>query len=295
MMLFNRQKVMLTLLQEATRTVGRIELMKWAFLLRNDMPSEGGTSFYGFVPYHYGPFSFCLQREMIKLAEMGFVRMPDDISWGFADGTDISKLVPLESDILHDIRRIVERFAPQKTTDTVMKYVYERFPEYTIFSKRRRLASRPEASIAIYTVGYEGLSADEFLNMLVHSGIRRLIDVRKNPVARRYGFHKSSLSRLCGDLKIEYVHIAELGIASSLRRNLNTHSDRERLFKHYEVTTLVTEKTAIERVATMMQNCPSALVCMEAEPCYCHRSRLAKVVSERTALPIKHLKVGSIL
>jgi uncharacterized protein (DUF488 family) len=48
--------------------------------------------------------------------------------------------------------------------------------------------------------------------------IRRLIDVRSNPTARRYGFHESTLDRLVNRLSIEYRHFAELGIRSEIRR-----------------------------------------------------------------------------
>lgn len=75
--------------------------------------------------------------------------------------------------------------------------VYREFPWYTLNSKNaaRRAASAPVASPAVYTVGYEGLMLDGLLDLLLRVGIKRLIDVRCNPVARRFGFHKSTLDR----------------------------------------------------------------------------------------------------
>ena len=37
------------------------------------------------------------------------------------------------------------------------------------------------------------------LDLLLRKGIRRLVDVRCNPVARRYGYHKATLCRLGGN------------------------------------------------------------------------------------------------
>jgi hypothetical protein len=41
--------------------------MKWLFLLRQDEPEAAGPSFYEFVPYRYGPFSFQAYREIASL------------------------------------------------------------------------------------------------------------------------------------------------------------------------------------------------------------------------------------
>lgn len=288
-MLLHRQKAILAMLHRAGRPVGRLELMKWAFLLRHEMPSSGGSSFYGFVPYHYGPFSFTLQREMAKLVESGLVREVDEHHWEFAESGASDKRHAPPTAVATDIDRLLARFAAYTEPNVVMDHVYREFPRYTVRSKRKRLAELPTAPPAVYTAGYEGLSVDEFLDLLVQSGIRRLIDVRSNPIARRYGYHKSTLARLCGALEIEYVHVRELGIASDQRQNLHTQSDRDRLFDRYEATTLRTETEAIKQVAALMKERPSVLVCMESLPHECHRSRLAKAVAALTRMPVRHL------
>ena len=61
--MLNRQKAALFMLECAGRKVSRLELTKWLFLLRQEMPSAGGGAFYQFVPYRYGAFSFCLYQE----------------------------------------------------------------------------------------------------------------------------------------------------------------------------------------------------------------------------------------
>jgi uncharacterized protein (DUF488 family) len=287
-MLYHRQKVLITLLEEARRPVNRLELMKWAFLLRNESPSSGGPAFYGFVPYQYGPFSFCLQRDMAKLVEENLVVATDEYHWSAAPS---ARVPPTESQVRLDVRRIIDRFAAANDPNVVLDYVYAKFPAYTINSRRRNRpeVSRPVAPLAVYTAGYEGQSADEFLDLLVRSGIQCLADVRHNPVARRYGFHKSSLHNLCGKLGIDYVHVPELGIISDWRQELHTQADRDRLFDRYAATTLATEEAAISRIAALVEAKPTVLVCMEALPCECHRSRLAAVVAARTGLAVQHL------
>jgi uncharacterized protein (DUF488 family) len=184
---------------------------------------------------------------------------------------------------------VVERFIG-KSDEELIDYVYGRFPWYTANSKIRRLAHRPVADTAIYTVGYEGCSIDGLLNVLMRQGIQRIVDVRRNPVARRYGFHKSSLTRLCGNLSIDYVHVPEVGIPSALRRDLDGPSSYAKLFDQYDRELLPTVQNAVQMIAGLIVEKPTVLMCMEANPDMCHRTRLANNVSAITRLPICHIQ-----
>jgi uncharacterized protein (DUF488 family) len=188
-----------------------------------------------------------------------------------------------------EVRKVVTEFGHFSNND-LLDYVYQRHPVFTVNSERQKLAPRPTAEVAVFTAGYEGVSIDGFLNLLVESGIERLIDVRSNPTARRYGFHKSTLNRLVNHLGIEYRHFAELGIQSEVRQLFPPDGDRSVMFDEYEVTTLTREAAAVRDVAKLVRERPSVLVCMEAEPSCCHRSRLANPVADLTGLPIIHLR-----
>lgn len=283
--MLNRQKTLLALLKQASRPVKRTELTKWAFLLRQESASGGGSAFYDFVPYHYGPFSFSLYQEAGKLENQGYLAAVGDNAWTLGS---VESPAPDDAKVAVDIRSIIQRFG-RSNIETLLDYVYERYPAYTVHSKRKRLAEKPLAPLGVYTAGYEGRSVDAFLNRLVEVGIRHLIDVRMNPIARRYGFHRSTLNRLCEGLGIRYSHVPALGIHSAKRKSLETKDDYEALFGDYRATTLREETTAIDQVASWVRESPSVLVCMEAEPCSCHRSHLAAVVSTQCKLPIHHI------
>lgn len=285
--MLNRQKTLLCLLIAASRSVSKIELTKWAFLLREETPSQGGNAFYDFLPYKYGPFSFCLYREMDGLVRDGYVEANRDSGWA---PTSLAEEVveSLPQQVRLDGSRLVDRFKAEKP-DHLVSYVYKRYPLFTVNSERQKLAKRRIAQPAVYTAGYEQLSVDAFLNRLIKHGIQRIIDVRNNPIARRYGFHKSTLSRLAAYVNIEYVHIPELGIESSRRRGLLTYEDYQELFDEYELDTLGVQTESIKRVASLIQEKASVLICMEADPTCCHRSRLAKAVSRATRLSIQDL------
>jgi uncharacterized protein (DUF488 family) len=286
--MLNRQRMLVHMLQQAGRPVSKIDLMKWCFLLRSETPSQGGPAFYHFLPYHYGPFSFCLYREIDQLVRDGVVKAPDDRSWHVCRTADDARQ-GLSNAVTQDIARILRRF-DAKPTSYLIDYVYRQYPWFTVNSRRKRRATRPIAALAVHTAGYGGQQVDAFLNMLMRNGIQQLLDVRNNPVSRRYGFHKTTLARLCKSLEIEYIHRPELGIPPVLRQGLKTQADYDPLFGKYEAETLRDNVAAVEEVAQLMKAKASVLVCVEADPQMCHRTRLARAVSEKTRLPVRHLE-----
>ena len=283
-MLLHRQRVLLEFLRLAGRPVGKIELMKWAFLLKLETSSCGGSSFYEFVPYHYGPYSFGLTREAQALENSGFLKS-NAKSW---EGNPKAKRSSLPTDLESDVEQIVERFRGVSSSE-LFRRVYRSQVSYTVNSNIERLAVRAVGTPGIYTVGYEGRQLDGLLDVLVQAGIRRLVDVRRNPVSRRFGFHKSTLARHCTLLDIEYIHVPELGIASEERSHLSATRNYAELFARYERDTLIEQSGHVERVAAWMRTSATAIMCMERDVCDCHRGRLANRIHELSKLPVIHL------
>jgi len=264
--MLHRQKVIMRLLQHFDDLQKLDDLQHICYLMRYQSTTAGGGAFYDFVPRRGEPHSFALEHELGKLVSAGLIGMDGDPPrW-----TNRFPPPVIEASVESDIPRLG---SDRSTTS----------PDTS-----RRDAS---ASSAVYTAGYEGLSIDRFLRLLVDSGIQRLIDVRNNPSSRRYGFHKTTLRRLTSELAIAYEHIPELGIAASIRDQYSNENSRPLMFDRYEATTLKAESEVIERVADLIRERPSVLVCMEADPADCHRSRLAKSIARLTGLAIVHLHV----
>lgn len=290
--MLNRQKIILQLLKEAGGSATRLQLVKWAFLLTKETSSAGGSAFYKFVPYYYGPFSFSLSREMDDLLQDGMLQGQEGNGWKLTEAGAQYKS-SLEDSILQGVSFIINRYG-KMTVGELIDSIYERYPWFTVNSKNveKRRQARPCAKPAVYTIGYEGLPLDGFLNALIQHGIQCLVDVRNNPISRRYGFHKSTLSHLCEKLGIEYRHIPELGIPASQRENLHTADDYEHLFIQYRRNTLSKQTLSLKRASELLASKPSALLCMEANPASCHRSHLALELSKYSGLPVQHLAVS---
>ncbi len=283
----NAERIILTLLLTESTSITKLKLVKLLFLLNR----EGVDGAYDFLPYKYGPFSFQLYRDLTKLAQDGWIY---DDSLQISPGrkgealSEARKLPTITRDKLIDIYSLYGRLSE----DALIKTVYAKHPEFTFKSELKKIAaSVPKAPLSIYTIGYEGASIDSFLNVLLQRGITRLIDVRSNPISRKWGFAKSTLSGLCEKTGIEYVHIPELGITSDRREGLATKDDYRTLLDKYERQYLPILEGKIRDALLLIGAAPSALVCMEADVQMCHRGRLANKMAKMIQLPVVHLSV----
>lgn len=285
--MFYRQRTLLFLLKQVGSQATKIQLMKWAFLLAQETPSHGGNVFYHFVPYLYGPYSFTLVQETDSFIRDGLLEPDDEVYWKLSQ-TAKNATLDLPKSVIQDIRFVVARYG-KLSNQELINLIYKKYPWFTLNSQIvAQVTKRPTAEPAIYTIGYEGITVDEFLDNLLRLGIHQVIDVRNNPISRRYGFHKNTLSRLCGLLRINYIHIPNLGIPSSERENIHSSPQYKALFEDYK-NGLDHHLKDIQDVIRLISMTPSVLVCKEAAPNLCHRSTLAEYLATLTDLPVKHL------
>jgi uncharacterized protein (DUF488 family) len=287
--MLNRQKVILELLKEAPRTPARIDLMKWLFLLRHETDLGEDPAFYDFVPYKYGPFSFTVYRELAGLAQYGYLDA-ESFKVSTVLTKDINKICDtLPRNMKTAIRYVVQLHA-KKSQDELIDYVYSRYPWFATRSEIRSVSQpKPRPKKAIYTAGYEGESVERFLQKLLKTGVKQIVDVRRNPLSRKYGFSKGALSSLAEKMNLIYVHIPELGVPSSMRMKLECYEDYQKLMGKYERALLPKAIVAQDDAARIVRKAASVLVCFESDVMCCHRSRLATALSKKTGMEVLHL------
>jgi hypothetical protein len=273
------------MLAEAGGCLNKLDLVKLLFLLNEEHPTLPKSAVLEFIPYHRGPYSFTLAHDLKNLEESGLLNQ----STRNITLTPVGEATAVETpaELERPVHETYTRHG-HLSTNALIDHVYASFPWYTVNSKweGRRAQARHTAEIAIYTTSYEGVHLDGLLDRLMRRGIRRLIDVRANPVARRFGFHKSTLARICPKVSIEYVHLPEVGIPGTWRADLDTFDSYQRLFHRYEVEVLPAQRDALDVLAALIREMPSALMCKEANPLCCHRTTLANQLSRELALPV---------
>ena len=75
-----RHRIILALLTRVPEPLTRTFFVKLVFLLRHETALKNVASFYDFVPYKYGPFSFTLYRDLDLLRQDGYVTTGDEIA-----------------------------------------------------------------------------------------------------------------------------------------------------------------------------------------------------------------------
>ena len=141
----------------------------------------------------------------------------------------------------------------------------------------------------LYTIGYQGVSLEEFAECLMSHDIDCLIDVRANAMSRKKGFSKKALSAYIYECGIDYVHIPTSGIPSNERKKVKTDTDVDNLLCDYRIKMEQKPYPFAQVLAAVMSNESPALMCFEEYQNKCHRSVLAELVSEDTGIPICNL------
>jgi uncharacterized protein (DUF488 family) len=140
-----------------------------------------------------------------------------------------------------------------------------------------------EEETVLYTIGYEVISLERYLNRLIRNNVKLLCDVRKNAFSMNSGFSKSQLKNACEGVGIQYVHIPEVGINSDKRRELNPQIDYDLLFKEYkEINLSKTLNYQKEIFKLLEENKRIALTCFEVDTCQRHMTHLAEAILDFT-------------
>ena len=294
--MYYRRKVILALLESFNDELGKISFQKLLFLFTRHQERPA----FDFVPYKQGCFSFQSYADMRTMMKYNMVAEEKE-KWTKTDKTNYtSTLTSKDKQVLLYIKN---KFG-KSSSDDLIEYTYKNYPYYAFkstiskkflnteeLSKVSKTVPKNKETI-LYTIGYEGISLEQYLNKLILNDVKLLCDVRKNSLSMKYGFSKSQLQKSCENLDIKYLHIPDLGIDSDKRQSLNTQNDYDRLFKEYAKITLVAKKTTVHEVLDILKsNKRIALTCFEAHECQCHRGTLAKAITQlpQWKYELKHL------
>ena len=294
--MFYRRKIILALLQLFEGQIDKISLQKLLFLFSKRQTKAE----YDFIPYHYGCYSYSANADLTAMVSKGILSETTS-HFTKVDTTDyIKTLKEADRKLLQEIK---SHFGSM-TANALMKHTYLNFPYWAINSKKAKEIlsteqlekvsnSRPKGNkTVLYTIGYEGISLEEYLNRLLKNDIKILVDVRCNPISMKYGFSKSQLQRYCGNLGIQYVHFPEVGIQSEQRQELHTQADYDRLFAIYRQNNLTKTTVSQEKILNLLKNNKRiALTCFEANINQCHRKHLAEAIESLPSFEyeVKHI------
>ncbi len=132
----------------------------------------------------------------------------------------------------------------------------------------------------IFTIGYESTDIERFVSTLKAVGIKRLADVRAVALSRKKGFSKKSLAARLAIEGIEYFHFIELGDPRAGREAARAGLYEK--FRGIYSSHINSEgpQSRLKELLTVAWEEPTCLLCFERDPETCHRSIVAKQMSE---------------
>lgn len=294
--MFYRRKILLALLQSFGGKLEKIALQKLLFLVTKKQKDSA----YSFIPFHYGSYSISANADLTAMVRRGMLTENSSFFCKNDKTNYITKLTVEDKNILTEIKETFGHLDSQ----ALMKYTYLNFHYYAINSKSAKdilskseyekvLSARPTNNKTIlFTIGYEGTSLEDYLNRLIENDVKVLVDVRSNPVSRKFGFSAKSLKLFCEKVGVEYIHIPEVGIRSEYRQNLKIQADYNKLFKDYKKDTLKKTIDKQKEILELLKNKKRiALTCFESDTQMCHRTCLAESIVELSegAFELKHI------
>lgn len=130
----------------------------------------------------------------------------------------------------------------------------------------------------IFTIGYEGVTQDDFIATLKAAGVTLVADIRAVPLSRRPGFSKNILANGLKEAGIDYVGLKALGTPPAGREaaRRGDHATLEAVYAgQLELPEAMVQAAQLRDMA---QERPTALLCFERDPKGCHRSLLIEAV-----------------
>ena len=170
--MYYRQKVLLALLESFGGTLASKDFQKYLFLYSRLCEKDRS---YEFVPYKYGSVSFQSYADKSKLVDSGYLE--DTKDWRLSDsfGNHTTKL---KEDDARKIRLIHDKYASLKG-EKLLHHVYRGYPYYAInslvakevltadeYAAVQKLKAPREGKL-FATIGYEGITVEEYLNKLM--------------------------------------------------------------------------------------------------------------------------------
>lgn len=279
--MLSRRKLLLSLIaqrQEAI-AVSVLHLLLALVAEREEKPS------YFFIPTAAGPYSIDVQHDLHSfekggelVIEDGSVRLQRDrvnpLSYAL-DGSTLALLL----DSLSDFGSKGERALMDLAIGQKPFYgIYTTRSDSAIEHVREAIAS---AKRGVYTLGYEGLSIDQFIICLIVNDIRTTVDVREYAFSRRAEFSKANLVEALAQANITYIGMPEVGIPTKARKEILEHKSKEELLAYYEDEIVATTGASAARLAELASVANTALICHEEDPQTCHRSHFAAFALQR--------------
>ena len=165
----------------------------------------------------------------------------------------------------------------------VRKKPDQRRPGAASAAPRKEKPPRRRSPLNVYTVGHSTRAIDEFIELLGAHNVRQLVDVRTVPRSRHNPqFGQDQLGPALETAGIHYLHMPALGGLRHARRDSINTAWRNASFRGYaDYMQTPPFADALDKLISLAQKQPTAIMCAEAVPWRCHRSLIGDALLVR--------------
>ncbi|HHT81373.1 MAG TPA: DUF488 domain-containing protein [Spirochaetales bacterium] len=292
-MLHNRKVYLYMVRQARTQiSLGKAQLLMFLAMQKST------TKHYHFIPTEEGPFSLVLEDDTIAMLKKGLLtkenqKGPSEQALTIKAGLYEEKMMPKDEDkqlmdSILDAYQAKNEKELLKTAIAMKPFYGTHFKETTISKQDNQTQSKiieiqktiKDAKRALYTIGYEKISLDEFMLLLLLHGIQTVIDVRETTTSRRREFSKHPLEQAFNKVGLDYISMPEVGIPSEIRNKILKDGDHQDLLVWYSKHVPQKSGEYAKQVATAVKAGNTALMCYEKDPKECHRTPFAQFCKE---------------
>jgi uncharacterized protein (DUF488 family) len=144
----------------------------------------------------------------------------------------------------------------------------------------------------VFTLGYQGLSLEKYVETLLASNVGIVLDVREVAWSYNRRYIKSVLQKTLLEAGIKYTHLRVCGNPSANRKTATSIEECLSRYRDYLKENSECLEILLEYVEhASKRNQPACLTCYEHKPEECHRNILTDSLLEiAPELQITHLK-----
>lgn len=124
---------------------------------------------------------------------------------------------------------------------------------------------------SVFSLGYEGRSLTDVLDLLVEHEVSVLVDVRLTPLSRRPGLSKTRLRAALAEVGVSYVHLRALGNPRENRPSFREGRVQAGCAVFAQLLETPAGLQAMSQLQGMVASGRVAVLCFERDHGACHR------------------------
>ncbi len=147
--------------------------------------------------------------------------------------------------------------------------------------------------IILYTIGHENAALVDILSLLQDNNITQLVDIRSLPFSRKVPhFNRRRFTRSLADAGIIYIYLGNL--LGGYPPDPSVYPDGEAKFGAEVDYSAIALRDyylqGIEELLSLAAAEPTAVMCAEEDPAFCHRQHLVSQTLLQRGIEVLHIR-----